>query len=182
MRKSVDCAFRERGYHTRAFRNGARCFRIVASSTVPLFSSGPAPDFDFAGSGFSPISFRNAKPVVAAVLLLVLILQPASPPGAGGFARFFQTSSADVGTVIQNWLFNANTLVCFPSPRSSNRQLSFVSTGMRMQVASVNNPRKLSEATVAAASGVAYEKRCASMLNTPLSARWRPFNASLLRS
>ena len=39
------------------------------------------------------MSGRNSKPFGAASLLLVLMLQPASPPRAGGCALFCQTVS-----------------------------------------------------------------------------------------
>ena len=77
----------------------------MASSTVPRFSSGPAPEADFAGSGWSPMLARNSKPLGAASFLPVLTLQPMRPPRAGGWARLRHTSSAVVFCSIQNWLF-----------------------------------------------------------------------------
>jgi hypothetical protein len=91
----------------------------------------------------------------AAFLLLVLTLQPIRPPCAGGTARFRQIESEVVACSIQNWLLIASALALLPSPRNSNRQVSFVSTGSRMQVASVKMPRKSCSSTVGAFSEVA---------------------------
>jgi len=76
---------------------------MIASSTPPRSASGPEPNLDRAGSGFSPTFLRNSKPRGAASLLLVVMFEPISPPLAGGSARLSQTVSADVpGICTQN--------------------------------------------------------------------------------
>src|SRR4051812_25470992 len=130
MRTSVTPAGVGEGNQTRLARNGAKWRNSVASSTRPRPSSGPEPNLDFAGSGSSPTLARNSNPFGAASLLLVLMLQPTSPPPAGGTALFCQTVSAVVpGRCTQNWLLSDRTLPSLPSPRISIRQVSWVSTG-----------------------------------------------------
>src|ERR1700693_1153656 len=84
------------GRQTRAAGRGARWRRMGAASTPARSSRGPEPNFDFAGSGWSPTFSRKANPLRAASLLEVLMLQPISPPLAGGCALFCQTVSAVV--------------------------------------------------------------------------------------
>lgn len=76
---------------------------MAESSTPPRSSSGPEPKCAFAGSGWSPTLFRNSIPRGEAALLLVLILEPTSPPCAAGIALLRQMVSADVpGFCTQN--------------------------------------------------------------------------------